>query len=143
MTEEDVQSVGRMAYVWGWPLVNMANRAASFSKAPEPGLLGGVVPVAFGRNAMLTGYVSPEQTFIACPIKTSSMAPASSRWTKSPIVFQVPDFGDRFWVYPLYDARTDERDWASREPLELHRYRTGRCALEAVAGLFHRCSSER
>ena len=27
---------------------------------------------------------------------------------KEPIVFQVPDFGDRFWVYPLYDARTDE-----------------------------------
>jgi hypothetical protein len=27
---------------------------------------------------------------------------------KEPIVFQVPDFGDRFWVYALYDARTDE-----------------------------------
>jgi len=23
-------------------------------------------------------------------------------------VFQVPDFGDRFWVYAIYDARTDE-----------------------------------
>ena len=27
---------------------------------------------------------------------------------KEPIVFQVPDFGDRFWVYAHYDARTDE-----------------------------------
>ncbi len=27
---------------------------------------------------------------------------------KDPVVFQVPDFGDRFWVYALYDARTDE-----------------------------------
>jgi hypothetical protein len=27
---------------------------------------------------------------------------------KEPVVFQVPDFGDRFWVYALYDARTDE-----------------------------------
>jgi hypothetical protein len=27
---------------------------------------------------------------------------------KEPIVFQVPDFADRFWVYALYDARTDE-----------------------------------
>ena len=27
---------------------------------------------------------------------------------KEPTVFQVPDFGDRFWVYPLYDTRTDE-----------------------------------
>ena len=23
-------------------------------------------------------------------------------------MFQVPDFGNRFWVYALYDARTDE-----------------------------------
>ncbi|MBI5503985.1 MAG: DUF1254 domain-containing protein, partial [Deltaproteobacteria bacterium] len=27
---------------------------------------------------------------------------------KEPVVFQVPEFGDRFWVYALYDARTDE-----------------------------------
>src|ERR1700675_4321875 len=45
MTTAYVQSVGRMAYLWGWPLVNMANRSIAFSKAPEPGLLGGVVPV--------------------------------------------------------------------------------------------------
>jgi hypothetical protein len=24
------------------------------------------------------------------------------------MVFQVPDFGDRFWVYPIYDNRTNE-----------------------------------
>ena len=27
---------------------------------------------------------------------------------KEPFVFQVPEFGDRFWVFALYDARTDE-----------------------------------
>jgi hypothetical protein len=27
---------------------------------------------------------------------------------ETPIVFQVPDFGDRFWVYALWDTRTDE-----------------------------------
>src|SRR5262245_17082973 len=67
MTKAYVQSLGRTAYMWGWPLVNMANRAAAFAKAPEPGLLGGIVPVAFGRNAMLTGYVSPDETFVTCP----------------------------------------------------------------------------
>ena len=54
---------GRTAYV-GWPLVNNANRAKAFSEAPEPGLLGGALPIAFNANAMLTGYVSPEQTFV-------------------------------------------------------------------------------
>ena len=67
MTEAYVQSAGRTAYLWGWPLVNMANRAAAFAKAPEPGLLGGIIAIAFGRNAMLTNYISAEQHFIACP----------------------------------------------------------------------------
>jgi hypothetical protein len=35
------------------------------------------------------------------------MASPTPIWTTN-IVFQVPDFGDRFWVYALYDARTDE-----------------------------------
>jgi hypothetical protein len=108
MTKAYVQSVGRTAYLWGWPLVNMANRAATFAKAPEPGLLGGVVPVAFGRNAMLSGYVSPEEKFVTCPNQDVVYGAGFFALDKEPIVFQVPDFGDRFWVYPLYDARTDE-----------------------------------
>jgi hypothetical protein len=39
MTTGDVQMLALTAYLWGWPLVNMANRAAAFAKAPEPGLL--------------------------------------------------------------------------------------------------------
>jgi hypothetical protein len=56
-----VRTAATPAIVWGWPLVNAANRAISFSKAPMPGLLGGLVPVAFNRNVMLTNYVSPDQ----------------------------------------------------------------------------------
>jgi hypothetical protein len=108
MTTAYVQSVGRMAYLWGWPLVNMANRGAAFSKAPEPGLLGGVLPFAYNSVAMLTGYVSPEQTFVTCPNQDVVYGGGFFALDKEPIVFQVPDFGDRFWVYALYDARTDE-----------------------------------
>jgi hypothetical protein len=108
VTRAYVQSVGRMAYLWGWPLVNMANRSMAFSKAPEPGLLGGVVPIAFGRNAMLTSYVSPEEYFVACPNQDVVYGAGFFALDEGPIVFQVPDFRDRFWVYPFYDARTDE-----------------------------------
>src|SRR4051794_27834995 len=64
MTKAYVQAVGRMAYVWGWPLVNSANRAKAFAKAPEPGLQGGVLPVAYNRIAMLTGYIDPAERFV-------------------------------------------------------------------------------
>jgi hypothetical protein len=108
MTTAYVQTVGHLAYVWGWPLVNAANRAKTFAKAPEPGLMGGVVPVAFNRIAMLTGYVDPAQRFIACPNQDVVYGTGFFDLDKEPIVFQVPDFGERFWVYALYDARTDE-----------------------------------
>ena len=34
MTKEYVETVGRLAYLWGWPLVNHYNRAATFAKLP-------------------------------------------------------------------------------------------------------------
>jgi hypothetical protein len=108
MSKEYVQMVGRMAYLWGWPLVNSINRSIAFSRAPEPGLLGGVVPVAFNRNAMLTGYISPDEHFVTCPNQDVVYGAGFFALDKEPIVIQVPDFGDRFWVYALYDARTDE-----------------------------------
>lgn len=68
MTKEYIQMVGRVAYLWGWPLVNSLNRRAGFAKAPIPGLNGGVLPMApVGLNAMLTDYMKPEQTFVTCP----------------------------------------------------------------------------
>jgi len=109
MTSAYVQTVGRMAYIWGWPLVNNAHRHAAFSEAPEPGLLGGVLPIAHNALAMLTTYVSPEQRFVTCTNQDVVYGFGFlDNLDKEPIVFQVPDFGDRFWVYALYDARTDE-----------------------------------
>jgi hypothetical protein len=108
MTKAYLQTVGRMAYIWGWPLVNSANRSLSFSKAPEPFLMGGIVPVAYNANAMLTGYISPDQTFVTCANQDVVYGAGYMGLDKEPIVFQVPDFGNRFWVYAHYDARTDE-----------------------------------
>jgi len=104
-----VQMVGRMAYLWGWEPVNNANRHKLFSGATEPGLVGGVLPVAHNAVAMLTSYISPDQRFVA----TSNQDVVYGfgyldNLDSDPIVFQVPDFGDRFWVYALWDARTDE-----------------------------------
>ena len=108
MTKAYVQMVGRMAYLWGWPLVNMTNRIAAMAKVPQPALLGGVLPVAHNRVAMLTGYIAPNQRFVTCPNQDVVYATGVFNLEKEPIVFQVPEFGDRFWVYALYDGRTDE-----------------------------------
>lgn len=103
------KAVGRMAYIWGWTMVNMLNRNATITQAPHPGLLNGVLPAApRGRLAMLSDYIRPEQTFIACPNQDVAYGLAYFSLDEEPVVVQVPDFGDRFWVYAIYDARTDQ-----------------------------------
>src|ERR1700745_20889 len=101
-----------MAYLWGWPLINVANRSASFAKAPGPGLLGGVIPVAYNRIAMLTNYIDPNQHWGVCPNQDVVYGFGYFGLDKDPIVFQVPDLGERFWSmhFGTHD-RQIFRDW--------------------------------
>src|ERR1035438_7986544 len=46
MTKAYIQMVGRLAYVWGWPLVYVYNQRTELTKAPEPILINGVLPLA-------------------------------------------------------------------------------------------------
>jgi hypothetical protein len=57
---------------------------------------------------MLTGYVDPGETFIADPNQDVVYGLGYLSLEKEPVVIQVPDFGDRFWTLPVYDARTDQ-----------------------------------
>jgi hypothetical protein len=108
MTKEYVEMVGRVAYVWGWPLVSQINLRASFAKSPEPGRLGDVLPVApTGRVSMLTDYIKPEQTFVTCPNQDTVYGGGFMALDTMPVVVQVPDFGGRFFTYQIVDHRTD------------------------------------
>jgi hypothetical protein len=109
MTMDYVQMVGRMAYFWGYPIVATSSRRDAFARAPERIYLGGFLPMApIGDLTMLHDYISPEQTFIVCPNQDVVYGGGFAALDKEPMVFQVPDFGKRFWVYPIYDNRTDE-----------------------------------
>jgi hypothetical protein len=103
------RTIAQAAYVWGWPMVNMINRRAAITQAPEPGHLNGVLPAApRGQIAMLDDYIEPSETFVTCPNQDVVYGLGFFDLDEEPVVIQVPDFGDRFWVYALYDARTDQ-----------------------------------
>lgn len=38
LTDAYVREIGRIAYLWAWPMVNLHNRFEAFAKVPEPGL---------------------------------------------------------------------------------------------------------
>ena len=109
MHPEYAKAIARTAYVWGWPMVNQLNRRAAITQAPEPGRLNGVLPAApRGRLAMLSDYIDPGQNFVTCPNQDVVYGLGFFSLDEEPVVIQVPDFGDRFWIYALYDARTDQ-----------------------------------
>jgi hypothetical protein len=108
MTEDYIRSFGRVAYLWGWPLVNMHNRLSIMEKVPGPGLLDGVVPAASpGSVCMLHDYITPQERLVACPNQDVVYGFGVIDARRGPSVVQVPEFGSRFWVYQVVDQRTD------------------------------------
>ncbi|MFI5657934.1 DUF1214 domain-containing protein [Streptomyces sp. NPDC051684] len=109
VTAEFARLLARDVYVWGWPIVNAFHRRASFAAAPERGLVGGVLPAApIGYVTMLSGYVDPAQRWVAHPNQDVVYGFGYGAVDDDPVVLQLPDFGDRFWVCSLYDARSEE-----------------------------------
>lgn len=108
LPEAYVRDLGRVVYVWGWPLVNLHNRHLASSKVTENGLAGGVLPVApLNRLTMLTNYVNPAERATATPNQDVVYGFGMLSLDDAPVVFQVPDFGERFWLYQLGNQRTD------------------------------------
>lgn len=103
------RATAQMAYLWGWPMVNMINRRNRITQAPYPGLVGGILPAApRGQIGMLHDYIEPSETFVTCPNQDVVYGLGFFDLDAEPVVIQVPNFGSRFWVYALYDQRTDQ-----------------------------------
>jgi hypothetical protein len=107
ITEEYAKQVGRDAYFWAWPVVNIYNRRLAFTPVKEAVKVGPLIQAPVNQIAMLTDYVDPEERSTACPNQDVVYGIGSIALDVSPVVIQVPDFGDRFWVYQLVDLRTD------------------------------------
>ncbi|WP_346306609.1 DUF1254 domain-containing protein [Phyllobacterium sp.] len=107
ITKEYAASVARDAYFWAWPLVNMYNRRLTFTKITETVIAGAAPMAPLNRLAMLTDYIEPDERLVACPNQDVVYGAGMLALDQSPVVVQVPDFGDRFWVYQIVDLRTD------------------------------------
>jgi hypothetical protein len=107
MTEEYAATLGRFAYMWAWPMMNMHNRRDAFDKVPEPIMLGVVPAAPPNQMGMLTDYIDPAERIVATPNQDVVYGISILSLDRDPVVVQVPDFGRRFWVYQLCDQRTE------------------------------------
>ncbi len=108
LTEPYARAAARDVYFWAWPMVNVYNRRIGFQALPGPGRVGGVLPAAPPNHLMmLTDYIAPSQREVACPNQDVVYGGGPLALDVEPVVVQVPDFGNRFWVYQIVDTRTD------------------------------------
>jgi hypothetical protein len=108
ITEAYARMVAREAYFWAWPMVNMYNRRLAADAVAEPCILDGCVPAApLNRLAMLSDYVDPGSRDAPCPSQDFVYGAGMVALDIGPVVLQVPDFGDRYWLYQIDDIRTD------------------------------------
>jgi hypothetical protein len=108
MTEAYVKNLAASIYLWGWPMANIYNRVLTFKPLPGPMYGGGVLPIAPPNQiCMLTDYILPEERAVACPNQDVVYGLTLLDLNTDAVVVQVPDFGDRFWVYQVCDQRTD------------------------------------
>jgi hypothetical protein len=108
MTEAYAREIIRFAFFWAWPMVNMYNRVLTYQQLSGAGLAGGVLPVAPPNHlCMLRDYIEPSERAVACPNQDVVYGQMMLDFGDEPAVIQLPDFGDRFWVYQVVDQRTD------------------------------------
>lgn len=107
ITEAYAKLVARDAYFWAWPLVNIFNRRQAFKDVTEIVMAGPVPTAPLNHFAMLTDYITPDQRLVACPNQDVVYGAGSLALDITPVVIQVPNFGERFWVYQVVDLRTD------------------------------------
>lgn len=107
ISEAYAAMIARDAFFWAWPLVNIYNKRLNFKDVPEVMMVGPGPAAPLNRLAMLTDYIEPEERLVACPNQDVVYGAGSLALDLSPVVIQVPDFGERFWVYQVVDLRTD------------------------------------
>ena len=107
-TKAYVQMVGRMAYIWGFPLAVYFNQRAIHENISETIMVNGVPLGPLNQVAMFHDYVNPSERSLGDPNQDVVYGLSYMDLRKQPVIVQVPEFGDRYWVIEILDARAHE-----------------------------------
>jgi hypothetical protein len=108
MNEEYAYAVGLQAYVWGYPMVNLWNRRTNANKVPEPGRVGGMVPIGpVNYISVLTDYINCAEHVMVCPNNDTVYGEGFMDLTDDAVVFHWPDTGGRYWTWQIMDGFTN------------------------------------
>ena len=146
ITEAYARHVARDAFFWAWPLVNIYNKRRGAEQSKELAYAGPVPAAPLNRIVMLTDYVAADERIVACPNQDVVYGGGSLGLEQSPVVIQVPDFGDRFWVYQAVDLAQRQLRSARQDVWHHARFLSARrpeLARRGAEGHQRRCSAPR
>lgn len=95
------------AYIWGWPSFYVHNLKTKLDLVKKVGKSGGSPVAPINELAVLANQIDARNDIILCPSLDFLYGFGIFDLDESPVVIQVPDFGDRFWLYQLGDQRTN------------------------------------
>ncbi len=105
----DLQALTAEAYVYGFPLVFNLEQVARFNRDG----LGSLAPTPFNAIGHATGLAGPADTFVSVNNDTVySMAPVDLGG--GPLLLEVPDAHDRYYVLQFVDAWTNNFAYVGR-----------------------------
>ncbi|MBL9147648.1 MAG: DUF1254 domain-containing protein [Phycisphaerae bacterium] len=103
LTEAEVRDLGVFAYIYGYPLVTMeyTRRVMTNVAAPE----GTRAPM--GQFARLREYPTAAFRDVTAPNADTLYTTTWLDVSKEPWVVSLPDFGDRYFLFPMLDGWTN------------------------------------
>ncbi|HEY6517770.1 MAG TPA: DUF1254 domain-containing protein [Roseiarcus sp.] len=100
MPEGYVRAMAQLAYIWGWPLVNMVNRRAAITQPPCPAWSAASCRSRRADGSPCCRTTSRHRRPLRhLPNEDVVYGLGFFSLDVEPVVIQVTDFGDRFWVY--------------------------------------------
>lgn len=102
-----LRDAARQAYLWAWPMVYVRNCHASLSRLRSRGISGGGPVAPPNSLCMLTDRVKSGMNVVPCANPDMIYGFGILDLRETPVILQIPDFGERFWLIQLGDQRTD------------------------------------
>ena len=103
LTEKEASEIAVDAYVYGYPLITMEYTKRVMTNVAKPD--GKYAPV--GSFAHLRQYPTPADKEVTAPNADTLYSLAWLDLAKGPMVFSIPDGGDRYFLMPMLDGWTD------------------------------------
>jgi hypothetical protein len=105
LTQQEIFNIATLAYVYGYSPVDVMEARELMVKDPQTG--------EFSVNTMVNfkELLGPDWTAVVSPNRDTLYSPTYLDLEEEPLVFHVPDLGDRYYTFQLIDFYTNNFDY--------------------------------